>query len=284
MAVSVNNNYAASVALQNLSATQKQLDATQNRISTGLRVANAKDDAATYAIAELSKGEVTAQKSILGIVNQGISLLAVTQDAGKKIADVLNRMLDKATAGQSATLTTQQRAALDADFQQGIAEINTIVTNASFNGSNIISSGATAVDVRLDTAGTILTLDATKLDATTLNLSSKTLLGTAASGNAAAVTPEANAKTAADAVRAAIATMATGLGTIGAWATRLENSANFMRALVDANNKAISNLIDADLAEESARLQSLQIKQQLGTQALSIANGTPQILLSLFKN
>ena len=272
MAISINNNYAASVALQNLSSTQSQLDGTQKRISTGRKVDSAQDNAAIYAVAEISKGEVSAQKATYDVVNQGISLLAVTQDAGKKISDVLNRMLEKATAAQSATLTTNQRNALDAEFKQGIAEIGTIVTNANFNGTNVINSTATDVKVLIDAAGNQLTVTAQKLDAATLGV------------DAQAVDSVTNATTAAGKVRDAIASMAGKLGAIGAFATRLDNTASFTKALIDANDKAISNLVDADLAEESARLQSLQIKQQLGTQSLSIANKAPEILLSLFRN
>jgi flagellin len=271
MAISINNNYSAAVALQNLNSTNAQLEKVQQRISTGLKVGSAKDDGAVYAIAEISKGEVTAQNAIIGVVNQGLSLLGVTQDAGKQLTDVLNQMLGKATSATSQTLTASQAQALDVDFAQLASQIDTIVNNANFNGSNLIKAGGASVNVTIDTANASLALGAVSLDKGSLGLTGLSL--TSAAGGVAA----------ADAVRTAITTVAATLGTFGANARTLEGTASYTKVLVDANNKAISNLVDADLAEESAKLQSLQIKQQLGTQALSIANNSPQSLLSLFR-
>ena len=322
MAISINNNYAAAIAVQNLSATGAQLDVAQKRISTGRRVDSAQDDAATYAIAEISKSEVTRQKAVQGVISQGISLLSVTQDAGKKVMDALNRMLEKATAAQSSTLTTAQRAALNAEFQQARDEITTIVENANFNGTNLLKrpfipdnaqppantySETVAYDgvsILIDANGNTLDIDkrvldnsnavtsdtTVKLDLESLGLVETPAVAAGQNNNPPAVAAipfdllnATNVNASLTKVRDAIAEAAEKLGRIGAWATRLENTAGFTKALIDANNKAISNLVDADLAEESARLQSLQIKQQLGTQALSIANSAPQMLLSLFR-
>ena len=271
MSVSINNNYSAAIALQNLSQTSAQMQQVQNRISTGLKVATAKDDGAIYAIAEESKGQVSRQTAILGIVNQGQSLLSVTMAAGNQISSILSQALEKAQAATSGTLTSSQVTALNNDFTALVNQIDTIVNNASFNGVNLIGTGGSSVTVTTDTGSGTLTLGANALDKTGLGLTGLNL------------SSSANAASAITAVQTAITNAAAALGTYGANARTLDATASFTKTLIDANNKAISNLVDADLAEESAALQSLQIKQQLGTQALSIANSGPQFLLSLFR-
>jgi flagellin len=271
MSISVNNNYSAAIALQNLNNTNTQLQQVQSRISTGLKVASAKDDGAVYAISEESKGQVAQQQAILGIVNQGQSLLSVTLDAGNQITSILQQMLGKAQSATSGTLTTSQVSALDNDFQALASQLTTIVNNATFNGVNLISASGTSVTINTDVGTGTLALTAVNLDVGGLALTGLSLTSTT------------NAASAITSVQSAITSAAAALGTFGANSRTLDATATFTQTLIDANKKAISNLVDADLAEESARLQSLQIKQQLGTQALSIANNAPQSLLSLFR-
>jgi flagellin len=204
-------------------------------------------------------------------VNQGQSLLSVTLDAGNQITSILQQMLGKAQSAVAATLTSSQVSALDNDFQALGAQLNTIVNNATFNGVNLIKLSGTSVTINTDTGTGTLALSAAALDQSTLIGTGVSLLTTTGAASALTI------------VQAAITTAAAALGTFGANARTLDATATFTQTLIDANNKAISNLVDADLAEESAKLQSLQIKQQLGTQSLSIANQAPQSLLSLFR-
>ena len=269
--MSVNNNYSAAIALQNLNVTNRELERTQTRINTGLKVASAKDDGAIYALAEIQKAEVSGLTAVQGTIANGESIVGIALDAGKAITGILNEMLKKSVAAQDETLSTDQRNALDNDFVELRNQIANIVNNANFNGNNIVANGATAINVIIDTQGGALTVSAQDLSSTGLSVDSNDLSSLT------------NASAAATAVRAAIATAASRLGTLGAQARSLESTGTFTKALIDANNQAISNLIDADLAEESAKLQALQIKQQLGVQALSIANQGPQTILSLFR-
>ena len=271
MALSVNNNYSAAIALQNLNSTNRQLETTQTRINTGLKVASAKDDGALYALSEIQKGEVSALSAVQGTIANGESIIGVSLDAGKAVMSLLNEALKKAVSAQDETLDTNQVAALNNDFTELLSQISNIVGNANFNGNNLVNDGATAINVVIDTNGGQLTISAQDLSTTGLSIDAEDLTSTT------------NASAAATAVRSAIATAASRLGTLGAQARSLESTGVFTKALIDANNKSISNLVDADLAEESARLQALQIKQQLGVQALSIANQGPSTILSLFR-
>ncbi|WP_439817007.1 flagellin [Zavarzinia sp. CC-PAN008] len=271
MVLSINNNYSAAIALQNLNSTNRNLETTQSRINTGLKVSTAKDDGAIYAIGEITKGEVSGLQAVRGVISNGESIVGVALDAGKQVNGILNEMLKKAVSATDATLTTAQRTALVDDFTALRSQIANIVNNAEFNGQNLLGTSAATIEVKINTNGGVLTVTARTLTAEALSIDSS------------ALDSIANASAAVSAVKAAIGSAASKLGNLGANARSLEANNNFIGSLIDANNKAVSNLVDADLAEESARLQALQIKQQLGVQALSIANQAPQTLLSLFR-
>ncbi|WP_439817006.1 flagellin [Zavarzinia sp. CC-PAN008] len=271
MVLSINNNYSAAIALQNLNRTNTQLETTQSRINTGLKVSTAKDDGAIYAIGEISKGEVSGLRAVSGVISNGESIVGVALDAGKQVNGILNEMLKKAVSATDQTLTTAQRNAIVDDYSALRNQIANIVNNAEFNGQNLIGTSNATIEVKINTNGGVLTLTARTLTAEALSI------------NAATLDSLANASAAVSATKAAINEAASRLGNLGANARSLEANNAFINSLIDANNQAISNLVDADLAEESARLQALQIKQQLGVQALSIANAAPQTLLSLFR-
>ena len=273
--VSVNTNYGALLALQNLNRTNSELDAVQNHINTGLKVATAKDNGATFAIAQEMRGKVSGYGVAKDTLDKAISLVDVALSAGNTISDLLNELKAKATAARDSSLTTSQRAAFNADFVQLRDAITRTVTNAEFNGSNMIkasgndasafandsgSSTVTITAVSFALSGTVVTITSTQ-DITTLT----------------------NASNALSLVNASITNLNRELAKLGSGARALEKHRDFIGQLSDTLEAGIGNLVDADLARESARLQSLQVKQQLGAQALSIANKAPQILLSFFQ-
>lgn len=268
--LSVNTNSGAMVALQNLNATNKQLAEVQTRINTGLKVAGPKDDGATFAIAQNIRAEVAGLDAVKDSLDRGVSAADTAIAAGQSISDLLIEMKEKAVAATDASLDTASRNALNADFVALRDQISTIVANAEFDGVNLIDGSVTNIQSLANDSGSTITVTSQLFTLTGLSISSDTLT---------TVTNSAAARLAVD---AAIETANSRLASFGTDAKSLEIHKDFVGQLQDTLNTGIGNLVDADLAKESARLQSLQIKQQLGTQALSIANQAPQSILGLF--
>ena len=272
---SVNTNYGALIALENLQSTQTDLAKTQNIISTGLQVANAKDDASTWAIAQNQRAQVLSLDSVKSSLSRGQSALDVAISAGTSISDLLVQMKAKALAASDQGLDSTSRAALNNDFQALRDQITTIVSNADFNGTNMIKSGGTTIYAIANAAGTSrITVAAQDLSLGGANVTvgATDTIGTATTASAEIATLQ----TSIDQVSAALAKLGTG-------SKALDNHQTFISNLQDTLNTGIGNLVDANLAAESAKLQALQTKQQLGVQALSIANQSTSIMLSLFR-
>ena len=174
-----------------------------------------------------------------------------------------------ASANQ-AGLDAASRTALNNDFTALRTQISEIVNTAEFNGVNLVKSGASATSILSTVDGSAIAVSAQAMDATTLGIQSLDL------------TSSANAATALSAIDSAITSVNNKLAALGSVAKRIEVQSDFTTKLVDIFKSGVGNLVDADLAEESAKLQGLQIKQQLGVQALSIANSGPQSVLALF--
>ncbi|MBW7836351.1 MAG: flagellin [Sphingomonadales bacterium] len=275
MAFSVNTNPGALVALQTLNATSAALNKTQSAINTGLKVASAKDNAAVFAIAQNLRSDVAGLNSVKSSLDRAISTADVALAAGGAVSDLLIEMKEKAASAADAGLDTASRTALNDDFKQLRDQITTIVSNASFNGINAVkNSGNNIVAILNDTAGSSLTITAQDMSLTGANitLSAADVIDTK--------TKAANVVTA---LETSISNVNAALSKIGAGAKRLEMQKAFVTKLSDSIETGIGNLVDADLAKESARLQSLQVKQQLGLQALSIANQAPGAVLGLFR-
>ena len=275
MTTSVNTNPGAMIALQNLNKTNMELSQVQNRINTGLEVAGAKDNGGLYAIAQRMRAQVAGNNVVQQSLDRGEATLDVALAAGEAISDLLIEMKEKALGAADTSLDTQSRAALNEDFKALRDQITTIVDNAEFNGLNLID-GSTSAFVALanqDGSNTI-TVGAENM---ALSGSIVTLTSTASFATA----------TAADNIASQIATsldnVNQSLARLGTNSKALEVHSSFVTKLSDSLEKGIGNLVDADLARESARLQSLQVKQQLGVQALSIANSMPQSVLSYFQ-
>ena len=268
---SVNTNPGAFIALQNLSATNRALDTTQLRITTGLKVNGPKDDASTFAIAQNMRGDIAGMQSVKTALAAGESTINVAITGGKSIADMLLEMKAKVVQANQAGLDSASRTALHNDFMALRDQIETIVGSAEFNGKNLITSGATNLTVLSTVDGSTITVSAQTMDITTLGISASSL--SSSSGAALAL----------GAINTAISLISEKLAALGSAAKRIEVQADFTVKLVDILKEGVGNLVDANMAEESASLQALQIKQQLGVQALSIANANPQSILQLFQ-
>ncbi|CAN1498042.1 flagellin [Caulobacteraceae bacterium] len=273
--ISVNTNQGAMVALQTLNRTNSEMANTQNAIATGLKVASAKDNGALFAIANKMRSDVTAYDRVRESTDRAASILDTGIAAGESIMELLNEMKGKALAGSQAGLSGSARAALAADFAQLRDQITSIGANASFDGANMI--GATP-----DNA--VALGDAAGGNTITVNGVSLALGGGVVTVAVAAVLTDATTSaTALGQVNTSITALGTQLATWGAGAKRLEVHRTFVGKLQDALSNGIGAIVDADLAKESAKLQALQVKQQLGVQALSIANSSSQTALSLFR-
>ena len=273
MALSVNTNVGALVALQNLNATNRQLDSTQNRIATGLKVAGAKDNGAVFAIAQNMRADIAGLGAVKQSLDRGVSVVDVALAAGTAVSDLLNEMKAKAVAATDTGLDATSRAALSADFAALESQLTTIVDNAVFNGKNLLQRTSSNLTVLSNDSGGTITVNAQDFSISDgLGISAALNLSTATAASALATN-----------VDAAIASANSKLAALGTGSKSLSTHAVFVGKLQDALTTGIGNLVDADLAKESANLQSQQIKQQLGAQALSIANQQPQIILSLFQ-
>ncbi|MFC4351523.1 flagellin [Fodinicurvata halophila] len=269
---SINTNSGAMIALQNLNNTNSQLAQVQNRVSTGLRVATAQDDGASFAIAQGLRSDIKG----IGAVNEQISkakgLVSTTLSALTSVSDGLGDIRETLTKMADENNSAEQFAQYKADYDSQLAELQNYVDNASYNGTNLIDAGGAAVNVIADANGTQYTLAAVDVDA-----------------QLAGVTDPTDAATAQGLIAGTDATFDTlvtavdnALNSYAGDDRRLTGQMEFNSKLSDAIEEGLGATVDADLAKESARLQSLQIKQQLGTQTLGIANQSPQILLSLF--
>ncbi len=275
MAFSVNTNAGALFALQNLNKTSSQLSTVQSRINTGLKVASAKDDAATFAIAQTLRGDVSGLNAVKSSLDRSQSTIDVAIAAGEAVSDLLIQLKEKAVAAKDAGLDSASRTSLNNDFGQLRDQITSIVTNAEFNGTNVVKSGGDAITaITNDTGSNTITVAAQDLSlgGGNVTITATQSIGTSTTA-AAAVT----------AIETSIANVNTALSELGSGANRLELQGNFVNQLSDAIEVGIGNLVDADLASESANLQALQVKQQLGLQALSIANQAPSTVLGLFR-
>lgn len=273
---SVNTNVGAMVALQNLNTTNKELGVSQSRINTGLKIATAKDNGAIWAIAQNQRAESSSLNAVMSSLQRGQSTVDVALSAGQAISDILVQMKEKAVAASETGLSSASKQALSDEYVALRDQIDTISSNASFDGVNLISAVATSSTSisAIANADASATIDIDHID---LSTSGSAVTGTLADLTGTVASADiTNIETAIQAVSSALSTLGTG-------AKALDTHLNFVGKLQDTLDAGVGNLVDADLAKESAKLQALQTKQQLGVQALSIANQSSGILLGLFR-
>ena len=276
MVMSVNTNTGAQIALQNLNATNASLAQVQNRINTGKSVSSAKDNGAIWAIAQGQRADIGALSAVKQSLDRGIAAVDVALAAGETVSDLLLQLKEKALAATDASLKTSARAALNEDFKALRDQIATVTGNAEFNGVNLLKTGATGFQALANVTGTSsLTVGAEVLALGGANV-------TVATTQSIDTLTKATASLAA--VTASIDNVSASLARLGTKSKALSTHLAFVGKLSDALEAGVGNLVDADLAKESAKLQALQTKQQLGVQALGIANQTPQLVLSLFRS
>ena len=272
---SINTNVSAMLALQNLNASQADLRSAEQRISTGLKVATAKDNGAIFAIATTQRASSRALDAVRESLQRSQSVVDVSAASGEIISDLLIQMKEKALAAADAQLNTNSRAAMNADFVSLRDQITKAVNNGGFNGANLIKANAADVSALADETGqSLLTVKAQDLSLNSANV------------KVTATTSVSTVTLASDAlslVNESLQNVSLALAKLGTGGRALSTHLVFVNKLQDAIDAGIGNIVDADLAKESARIQALQTKQQLGFQALSIANQGPAQLMSLFR-
>lgn len=273
---SVNTNLGSMVALQSLNKTSDQLSVVQKRISTGMRVADAKDDGGAFAVAQSVRADVaglTAANEQLGGTK---GVLETTFAALGKVSDTMIKARETLTRLADGTINDDQRAQYEAQYTALKTQIENFVSDATYNGRTLLSTdtgagGGNIVMTRNESGGTF-TVSAID-GATDLVL-------------AAAPTSAADAQSALQAsgdFKTVEAKIADAMNQFGSDSNYVDSQVKYNKDKIDSLEGGLGALVDADLAKESAKLQSLQIRQQLGTQAMSIANQSPQMLLSLFR-
>lgn len=292
MSNSVLTNASALIALQNLNSTNNKLAATQSRVNTGLKVQGAKDNAATWAIAQNQRADTGALESVKTSMNRATSLADVSLAAGAQISDLLIEMREKATAAADPSSTPASRKAYNDEFQSLLKSLDSFAKNATFDGENILNGAVTTALDFLANVGATETISMNRQNLTLAGVGLQLPARAAAAGPPVVTARPAgpplldtleNAQEAFTAVVGALDNANAKLAELGAQAKQVEKHNIFVGKLMDSLEVGIGNLVDADMAKESARLQALQVQQQLGAQALSIANQAPQIILSLFK-
>ncbi len=272
---SILTNNSAMVALQTLKSINNDLGKTQSMISTGKAVGNAADNSAIWAISKVMESDVSGFKAVSDSLALGESTVAVASAGAEQITELLNEMKEKVVA---ATGENVDNAKITADVDELKNQITSIISASQFNGSNLLDTAGGDITVLSsldrDAAGAVTAANITVasvdfeagLDLTTIDVSS------AAAADASL-----------DDIETLIQTAVDGAAALGASAKRISDQGEFIGKVTDAIKSGIGSLVDADMEEASARLQALQVQQQLGTQALSIANQAPQSILSLFR-
>ena len=285
MAITINTNVAALNAQRRLGNSTGELRTSFERLSSGLRIVRAKDDAAGLAIADSLRADGRIASVAIRNANDGISLISIADGALSEVGNVLSRMAELAEQSANGVLATSQRSALDSEFSALGSEIQRIAVTTTFNGLNLLSGGATvqlqvgfnsSSNSQISFTGVQGTLGALGLSSggSAQLIFSLNAAGTAANGQVAALS-------ALDAVKLAIGSLTTNRGTLGAAESRLGVAINSLQVARENFASAESQIRDVDVAEEAANLTRLNILQQAGAAVLAQANQQPALALSL---
>ena len=273
---SINTNAQSLIALQNLNTTNAQMSVVQKRVSTGYRVADAKDDGGAFAVAQAVRSDVAGVIAVgeqlggtKGILETTFAALSVVSDTMKQIRTVLTRLAD-------AAISSDQRDTYKKQYELLAKQVKNFVEDATYNGRTLLStdaaaSGGNITAIRNEGGGTftIEAVDGGTLKITeTAPLSAVAAQGFIADGGIFDIADDA---------------ISSALNKFGASMAFVDNQITYNSKKVDAMEGGLGALVDADLAKESSALEALKVRQQLGVQTLGLANQGPQVLLGLFR-
>jgi flagellin len=273
MTSSINTNLSALVALRTLTSVQADLASTEKRVSTGLNVADAFDNGALFAVAQFIRSDIAGLGAVNSQLNGAQGLVSVANAAVGQVSDLMTQVRDVLTRLSDQSITGDTRNQLAAQFGTLLGTINSNLNTAVYLGTTLIGTSGT-LGVIQDVLANQLTLtgQATTLGTVVSNLSLVQLTSITSAGTFLLNT-----------FLSELNLVATSLNAIGALNRNLANQINYNTNVTNALTQGLGAFVDANLPAESARLQSLQIKQQLATQSLSIANQGPAVLLTLFR-
>ena len=306
---SINTNIAAMTALQSLKRTSMELLETQNRISTGFKVGTAKDNAAYFSIAATMRSDNAALSTVQDALGLGAATVDVAYTALESTIEVVDEIKNKLVAAREPGV---DRSKIQSEISELQNQLTSIASSASFNGENFLSVDSGAADYNatktivasFTRSGSSVSIGTSSIDITTTTLfdSDATNTGildtesTTTNGNVTYTVANLDISALTDSAAdlsdleemistadGALASVITAAADLGAASKRVELQQNFVSNLMDAIDRGVSQLVDADMNEESTRLQALQVQQQLSIQALSIANSGSQNILSLFR-
>ena len=272
---SILTNTSSMVALQTLKGINSNLNQVQAEISTGKSVSSAKDNSAIWAISKVMESDVSGFKAVADSLALGESTVAVALAGAEQITDILNQIKEKVVA---ATGENVDHTKLGNDVTEMTNQVTSIISASQFNGMNLLNDDATNLTVLSsidrDSGGgvTAANITVSSVDFTTNLDLSNIDVSDATTAEASIALIEAHIQTAVD-----------GAAALGASSKRIGDQSEFVGKVMDAMKSGIGALVDADMEAASARLQALQTQQQLGVQALSIANQAPQTILQLFR-
>lgn len=276
---SILTNTSAMTALQTLQMINKNLDSTQGRISSGLKIESGKDNAAYFSISETMKGDSSMYKSIDETLTLTMNSVATARLGAETVKEVAQEFAERVAFAQGGT--AEVRADVQAELDELVARITTTIAQSTFNGTSLVTGSATVTvvtGISRSAAGSVTTTTITFLEQD-LGAIQSTLGAIDLTTTSTTALMEAALQTAESQLDAAIAS-ATALGIAE---KSIETQKEFLGALTDRLDAGVGSMVDADMEAEAARLQSLQVQQQLATQSLSIANQAPQNILSLFR-
>jgi len=281
MSFSVNTNPGAMTALRNLEAANRRAADVGQQVSTGQKVRGAVDDASNFAIAQGLRGDVRAIGAIVQGLNNAKGIVRVALAGATAVSDLLADIRKKITEGANEGNTEQQQAILQEDYVELIAQFRQILENAEYNGINILIEIAvpfnTAVgqvrdiDVLANLEGDTIRLNGQRLDLSYALLEQESIATPADAMATLAVWEEQQEY------------VNTALGQLGSDLRRLELQTDQLQATLDAIEEGLGNIVDVDLARAAADLSATQVRQQLASQTLGIANQAPSVLLGLFQ-
>ncbi len=270
----INTNVMSLTAQRNLNASQNDLSTAIQRLSSGLRINSAKDDAAGLAIATRMTSQINGLNQAVRNANDGISMAQTTESALGEVTNNLQRIRELAVEAANGTYSTADRAALDVEVQQRISEINRIATKTTFNGQKVLDGSLGSVDFQVGAnVGDTVSVDFSTIDATTATLGVATINVTGATAT--------NANAAITAVDTALTTVNTARSTLGAVQNRFQSTVANLQSISESTSSSRSQIQDADFAAETAAMSRAQILQQAGVSVLSQANAMPQSVLKL---
>ena len=275
--MSINNsvftNASAFTALRSLNKINERLDITQGRVSTGLKVASSLDDASAFAVAQGIRGEVRALDSVIAGLNNSKAVGKVAVAGATAVSNLMIDIRQKLTELANSSISASQRTIIQRDFTELVSQAANFVSNATYNGFELLTSGAQTVNTLANLAGGQLSLTAQPNVKILINSLAASTTTTAVNAQSVVVGQFTALQTA----------VAASLGTLGAEVRALDLQTGFLEELRDTTTIGLGNIVDADLARESAKLTSQQIQQELSVQTLSIANTRPNTILSLFR-